>query len=771
MSDKVKIYEIAREIGIRSKELVEICQNSGFEDITHHSNAVIPERAEDIRKTALKKYKPEGEGLKSRAARTKKRRRTRAKKSESEKKAKAEEQEKQKDKEQEAAKREAEKKEEEARKRKEKQTPSAADVKPVAPPSPKAKQKKEEKDKKKQEKEAKGDDGVKKRTIVFKEPEKQKEQPPTPKEEKEKEIQVTPPITLRQLSEKLGVSANNLLKTLMFEHGIRANINQSLDRELIELLALEQDVEVNFQEPKSAEERLLDSLPEDQPEDLEPRPPVLALLGHVDHGKTTILDCIRESDVAGSEAGGITQDVGAWQISVNDQMLTFVDTPGHEAFTAMRARGAQVTDLVILVVAADDGVMPQTEEALDHARAADVPVVVAINKIDKPNADPEAVKRQLGNLGLTPEEWGGDVGFVEVSGLEDENIDELLERAALEAELLELEANPNRLAQGVVLEARMEEGLGPVANVLIQNGSLRKGNSVVCGTAFGRVRSLTDQSGNTPDKASPSQPVAISGLSEVPQAGEKLLAVDDLDIAKETAEERTEEMRQQRAQPREHVTLENLYDKLSEGETKQLNTVLKGDVQGSLEPLAESLDGLSTNEVAVNILHEGVGEVGESDVLLADASDAVVIAFRVGVNQEAARLAEKRGVQVRDYQVIYEVIQDVRDALEGLLEPEKQEEKLGLAEVRQTFDISSLGTIAGCYVRDGNIRRGAMARVKRNGEQIWEGEISSLKRGEDDVRKVEHGYECGINLKGFNDVQEGDAIECYHIKEIKRSLS
>jgi len=442
VSEKVKIYEIAREVGIRSKELVKICQNSGFDDITHHSNAVVPEKAEEIRKTAIKKYKPAGEGLKSRAARSKKRkkrRRTRAKKSKKQAEEKGEEEEKQEERQ------EAEEKKEEERKRKEKQTPSAAEVTPVAPPSPKAKQKEEARKKEQEEKkQEKGEEGVKKRTIVFKEPGKKKGRQPAPEEaEKKRTIQVIPPITVRELSEKLGVSANKLLKSLMFEHGMRANINQSLDRELIELLALEQDVEVNFREPKSAEQRLLESLPEDNPEDLKPRPPVLALLGHVDHGKTTILDCIRQSNVAGSEAGGITQDVGAWQISVDGQVLTFVDTPGHEAFTAMRARGAQVTDLVILVVAADDGVMPQTEEALDHARAAEVPVVVAVNKIDKPNADPEAVRRQLGNLGLTPEEWGGDVGFVEVSGLQNQNIDELLERAALEAELLELKANPD----------------------------------------------------------------------------------------------------------------------------------------------------------------------------------------------------------------------------------------------------------------------------------------------------------------------------------------
>ena len=516
MSDKVKIYEIAREVGIKSTELVEICQESGFEDITHHSNAVMPEKAEEIRKTAIKKYKPESDSLKSRAVqskKSKKRRRTRKKKKSKKQKQKTEAEQQKEEKEQKKkAEEEKQKKKKEKEEEKKRQAPSAADVKPVAPPSPKAKQKRE---KKKAEQEQEGED-VKKRTFVFKEPDKEQEQRPEPKEKQK--IRLTPPVTVRELSEKLGVSANDLLKTLMFDHGLKANINQSLDREHIELLALEEDVEVEFQEPKSAEEKLLDTLPDDDPEDLEPRPPVLALLGHVDHGKTTILDCIRQTNVAGSEAGGITQDVGAWQIDVDGQPLTFVDTPGHEAFTAMRARGAQVTDLVILVVAADDGVMPQTEEAVDHARAADVPIVVAVNKIDKPNADPEAVKRQLGNLGLTPEEWGGDVGFVEVSGLKNENIDGLLEQAALEAELMELKANPDRPAQAIVLEARMEEGRGPVANVLVQNGSLKRGQSVVCGTTYGRVRSLTDQSGSNPQRVLPSQPVAISGLNGVPDA-------------------------------------------------------------------------------------------------------------------------------------------------------------------------------------------------------------------------------------------------------------
>ena len=772
MSDNVKIYEIARQLGISSTDLVEICQKSGYDEVTHHSNAVPPEQAEEIRRTAIKKYRPKG-ATSNRGMGRKKRREKAQKEKEAKKKAAAAEKKKREE-------QQKKKKKKKAKKKKPK-TPSVEEVTPVAPPAPRGKSApkqgetdKGEGGKKSADKGKKsgrggrnkgGGEKIKKRTIVFKEAKK------PPKKKKEDKIEMTPPVTVRDLSERLGISAADILQSLMFEHNVRATINQSLDEELVQLVGMENDVEITFKQPKTAEERLFEQLPEDDPEDLEPRPPVIAMLGHVDHGKTTILDRIRHTNLVDAEDGGITQDVGAWQINHNGHTLTFVDTPGHEAFTAMRARGAQVTDIVVLVVAADDGVMPQTEEAIDHARAAGVPIVVAVNKIDKPEADPMAVRRQLAAAGLNPEEWGGETGCVDLSALQGEGMEELLERISLEAELLEVQANPDRRAQGVVLEAEMQEGLGVVANVVVQNGTLRKGDPMLCGSAFGRIRTLSNQNGDEVEEAGPSDPVAVSGLSEVPDAGVKFLVVENLDMAREIAEERREEMKTRRVSPRDHVTLENLYERLAQGESRQLNVVLKGDVQGSLEPLVNSLEGLNTDEVNVDILHEGIGNISESDVLLADASDAIIIAFRVGVDDRARELAEQRGVQVRDYRVIYNAVQDVRQALEGMLEPEKKEERLGVAEVRAVFNISRVGTIAGCYVVDGLMKRDARARVRRDGETVYEGRISSLRREENDVKEVERGYECGINVKGFNDVKEGDAIECFQIKEIKRTLS
>ena len=773
MSDNVKIYEIARQLGISSTDLVEICQKSGYDDITHHSNAVPPEQAEEIRRTAIKKYRPKEQKPTRGGGR---KRRKKKKEEEAAKKAAAAEEKKKKKEEQEKKKKKAKKKEKKSK------APSIEEVTPVAPPAPRGKsapkqgeaekEKKREKSGGKKRKKSgrrggkKGEDEkIKKRTIVFKEAKK------PPKKKKEDKIEMTPPVTVRDLSERLGISAADILQNLMFEHNVRANINQSLDQELVELVGMENDVEITFKQPKTAEERLFEQLPEDKPEELKPRPPVIAMLGHVDHGKTTILDRIRHTNLVEAEDGGITQDIGAWQIDYDGHVLTFVDTPGHEAFTEMRARGAQVTDIVVLVVAADDGVMPQTEEAIDHARAAGVPLVVAVNKIDKPEADPMAVRRQLATAGLNPEEWGGETGCVDLSALQGEGIDELLERISLEAELLELQANPDRPAQGVVLEAEMQEGLGVVANVIVQNGSLRKGDPMLCGSAFGRVRTMFNQAGDEVGEANPSDPVALSGLNEVPDAGVKFLVVEDLDMAREIADERREEMKTRRVSPRDHVTLENLYDRLAEGESRQLNVVLKGDVQGSLEPLVSSLEGLNTEEVNVDILHEGIGNISESDVLLADASDAIIIAFRVGVDDRARELAEQRGVQIRDYRVIYNAVQEVRQALEGMLEPEKKEERLGVAEVRAVFEISRVGTVAGCYVVDGVVKRDAKARVRRDGEVVYEGDIGSLRRGKNDIKEAERGYECGVNIKGFNDVKVGDAIECFQIREIKRTLS
>jgi len=775
VAETVKIYQIAKALGIPSKDLVEICRKAGFPEITHHSNAVSREKADEIRKTAIKKYRPKEEPTKRVQRRTRGRSMAVAPQKEVEKEEKKKEEEK------------GEKAKEKPQKRKKKE-PLVKDLKGLAPPPPIGKGAKEraveeepaELDIEVESRKAapprkvsrKGkppaspkEEGIKKRTIVFK----QLAKPPAKK--KEGKVEVVPPVTVRELSEKLGVSASQILKDLMFKYNVRANINQVLDNAVVELMGVEYGVEIVFKQPKTAEERLLESLPEDRPEDLKPRPPVVALLGHVDHGKTTILDRIRHTNVAGMEDGGITQDIGAWQITHEGHKLTFVDTPGHKAFTAMRARGAQVTDIVVLVVAADDGVMPQTEEAISHARAANVPIVVAINKVDKPDADPMAVKRQLAAAGLNPEEWGGETGCVEVSGLTGYGIDELLERITLEAELLELKANPDRNAQCVVLDAKMVEGLGVVANVIVQNGTLRKGDAMFCGPAYGRVRSMFNPEGEEVTEAGPSCPVAVSGLNRVPEAGMKLLVLDELETARQIAEERLSQAREGRIQPRRHVTMENLHEWLSEGKARQVKTILKGDVQGTLEPLVQSLEAAGTAEVSVNILHQGIGDISESDVLLADASDAIILGFRVGVDERARELAEERGVQIRTYRVIYEVVQDMRDALEGLLEPERKEERVGLAEVRRLFKISRFGTVAGCFVVEGSIRRDCKARVLRNGETVYEGAIASLRRQKDDVREVERGFECGINLEGFDAFQEGDLIECFKIVQVKRTLS
>jgi translation initiation factor IF-2 len=569
----------------------------------------------------------------------------------------------------------------------------------------------------------------------------------------------------------MGVPASDIIKELMLDHGIRASINQTLDDEVVQLVGMARDIEVTLKEPRSAEDVLIESLPQDKPEELVARPPVVTMLGHVDHGKTSILDRIRHTRIAESEAGGITQDIGAWQIMTDGHRLTFIDTPGHEAFTAMRARGAKVTDIVVLVVAADDGVMPQTIEAINHARAAEVPIVVAVNKVDKPQANALRVRQQLSAQGLNPEEWGGDTGFVELSALTGQGVDKLLERIVLEAELLDVKANPRRSASGAVLEARMLPGRGIVTNVIVENGTLHRGDILVCGNAHGSVRSLVNDRGETIEEAGPSQPVAISGLDRVPEAGDTFLVVSDLETARKVAEERGSRLQRQRLQPRRRVTLETLYDRLARGETKQLNVVLKADVQGSLEPLLNSLSDLGDQEVSVRLIHSGIGAVNQSDVLLADAADAVIVAYRVGAEEKVREMAASRGIEIIYYNVIYDVTAQIRGALEGLLEPEQREERAGVAEVRQVFRISRYGGIAGCRVTEGVMRRNARVRVIRDGQVIHEGTMASLRQEKNDVREVEAGRECGIKIEGFDDVKVGDLMECFSIVNVKRTLS
>ncbi len=751
MAENVKIYEIARTLGIASSDLVQICQRAGYDHITHHSQAVPPAEADEIRKTAIKLYRPKEAPAKKEAPKAQ------------EKKAPAP----------------AEKKK--ARK-KEKQIPSTADVKPVPPPKPmgarraaeeaeaeqeasREKSRRERRRARKAVREAGEEEQIKKRTIVFRQPKRRMAK------KRVEEVEIIRPVTVRELSEQMGIPVNDIIKELMFEHGVRANINDTLDDEVVELIGVSHDITVTFKEPKTAEDELLESLPQDRPEDLAPCPPVVALLGHVDHGKTSILDRIRNTRVAEGEAGGITQDIGAWQTEVNGQTLTFVDTPGHEAFTAMRARGARVTDIVVLVVAADDGVMPQTIEAIDHARAAGVPIVVAVNKIDKPEANPMRVLQQLAGQGLNPEEWGGEVGCVQLSAITGEGIDELLERITLEAELLEIKANPDRAAIGSALEARMEPGLGTVASVIVQNGTLHVGDVLVCGNAYGSVRALIDDRGQEVREAGPARPVAVAGLNRVPEAGDTFVVVEDLDTARRVAEERGQRLQQQRLRPRRRVTLDNLFERLESGEVRQLNVIIKADVQGSLDPLVGSLQELSTDEVAVRIVHSGIGAVSQSDVLLADAAEAIILAFRVEADERVREMAAERGIEIMHYDVIYHVTEQVHAALEGLLEPEQREERMGVAEVRQTFQISRYGTVAGCYVSEGTMRRNARVRVLRDGEVLHEGSMASLRQEKSDVREVEAGRECGINFQGFNNIQVGDLIECFNVVTVKRTLA
>ncbi len=592
-----------------------------------------------------------------------------------------------------------------------------------------------------------------------------------PQKRKEERVEMESPVSVRDLSTRLGIPANEIIKELMFEHGMRANINATLEDETAQLIGLGHGVEVVLKEPRSAEDLLLESLPEDKEEELEGRPPVVALLGHVDHGKTSILDRIRHTNVAEGEAGGITQDTAAWQVESAGHSLTFVDTPGHEAFTAMRARGAQVTDIVVLVVAADDGVMPQTMEAIDHAKAAEVPIVVAVNKIDKPDANPMRVRQQLAGYGLNPEEWGGETGFVDVSAITGDGIDDLLERITLEAELLEVKANPNRPATGAVLEARMEPGLGAVTDVIVQNGTLHKGDLLVCGSAYGTVRALYDDRGREVEQRGPGQPVSISGLNQVPDAGDPFIVVDQLDTARKVAQEREAQLRKQRLKGRQRVTLENLYESIERGQAKQLNVIIKADVQGTLDPLVKTISEIATEEAALKIIHSAVGNVSSSDIVLAEASDAIILAFRVHEDEKVREMALAHGVEVLHYEVIYDVTDHIRAALEGLLEPEKREERVGRAEVRQLFHISRLGTIAGCFVTEGSMRRNCRVRVLRDGKALHEGSMVSLKQGKNDAREVDAGRECGINVEGFNDLQTGDVIECFNVVAVKRTLT
>jgi len=493
-------------------------------------------------------------------------------------------------------------------------------------------------------------------------------------------------------------------------------------------------------------------------------------MGHVDHGKTSLLDAIRATNVTEGEAGGITQHIGAYDVELGGKKVAFLDTPGHEAFTAMRARGAKSTDIVVLVVAADDGVMPQTKEAINHAKAAEVPILVAINKIDKPDANPDRVKQELTEFGMLPEEWGGETIYVEVSAKQRTNIDQLLEMILLQAEVMDLKANPNKRAKGVIVEARLDRGRGPVATVLVQEGTLRIGDPIVTGVHFGRVRTMVDDRGGRVEAAGPSCPVEVTGLSGVPEAGDSFHSVEDEKTAKEVAQHRAQKVREAELAKSSKISLEQLYARIKEGDVKELKIIIKGDVQGSVEAVKDSLLKLSTDACRLIVIHTGVGGIIESDITLASASDAIVLGFNVRPEPKAASMAESEGVDIRLYNIIYDAVADIRDAMEGLLAPTLREKYLGRAEIRDTFVVSKVGTIAGCYVVDGKIVRGASVRLVRDNVVVWEGRMSSLKRFKDDVREVANNYECGIGLENYNDVKIGDVIEAFEIESIKTSL-
>jgi len=577
-------------------------------------------------------------------------------------------------------------------------------------------------------------------------------------------IRVPESVTVGELAEKMRRKSGEVIKALL-ELGVMATVNELLDATAAKLVAdkFGFDLEIRSVEGDIVDEEDVDAA------QLKLRPPVVTVMGHVDHGKTSLLDAIRKSKVAEKEFGGITQHIGAYQVVTKHGKVTFLDTPGHEAFTAMRARGAQATDIVILVVAADDGVMPQTQEAVNHARAANVPIVVAVNKIDKPEADPERVKRELSSLGLVPEDWGGQTIFVPTSAKKGTGIDQLLEMTALQSEILELKANPARAARGVIIEGRLDRGRGPVATVLVQNGTLHEGDAVVVGAYSGRIRALVDPAGKKTRAAGPSDAVEIQGLSGVPAAGDILVAVSDERKARQIAAMR-QDREKAKGKAATRITLEGLQKQIQSGEIKELRMVLKADVQGSVEALTEALERLSTDEVKLKVIHSSVGAINESDVMLASASNAVVLGFNVKAEPKAATQAQVNGVDLRSYNVIYEAIDDLRAALAGMLAPEIRETALGRAQVRQIFVISKLGPICGSYVVEGKIVRGAKARVRRGNDVHGEGTVGSLKRFKDDVREVLAGLECGIGVDGVSNIQAGDVLEVYTTEEVARTL-
>ncbi len=586
-------------------------------------------------------------------------------------------------------------------------------------------------------------------------------------ERAKKQIKITVPeeITVGELAALLKMTAAEVIKKL-FALGMMATVNEVIDYDTAEIVATELGAKVEKEVVVTIEERIIDDTV-DAEEDLQPRDPVVVVMGHVDHGKTSLLDAIRNTSVTSTEAGGITQHIGAYRVQTPEGKITFLDTPGHAAFTSMRARGAMATDIAILVVAADDGIMPQTIEAINHAKAANVSIIVAINKMDKPGASPDRIMQQLTEHDLVPEEWGGDVICIPVSAKTHQGIDKVLESINLVAEMLELKANPNRAAKGIVIEAKLDKGRGPVATVLVQNGTLKTGDTIVAGTSVGRVRVMTNENGKVLDSAGPSVPVEIMGLAEVPQAGDTFDAVSDERLARELVEQRKREAKEEEFKQYQKVTLDNLFSSISQGDMKELNIIVKADVQGSVEAVKQNVEKLSNDEVKVKVIHGSVGAINESDVMLANASNAIIVGFNVRPDPVAAEIAERDGVDMRMYRVIYDCIEELEAAIKGMLAPKFREVVLGRAEVRNVFKLSSAGMIAGSYVLDGKITRNSQIRVVRDGIVIFEDAIASLKRFKEDAKEVASGYECGVGLEKFNDIKEGDILEAFVMEEVK----
>lgn len=738
---KIRISLLAKELGVKSNLLIDKCHEKGLTHINHHANTLIPEQAEMIRQLfqPIPKATPAKEEPKAKET---------------------------------AVSRESEQKKDD------KTTLQTSSGVKVVQPTKIVRISKGPPQQQRVVKVTPIKTFWKKKQPPGFAPHRKKEhmgevvEPKRPAvKEKESKVVMELPITVKDLSSKLGIRANEIITKLLLEHNVRSTINQILAEEIVQLLGIEYGVEIEIRKKEMVEERdfIADQM-STKSEDMVYRAPIVTFLGHVDHGKTSLLDSIRQTDVAAGEVGGITQHIGAYKVETNGKHVVFLDTPGHEAFTAMRARGANVTDVVVLVVAADDGVMPQTEEALNHAKAANVPIVVALNKIDKPGANPLRVKQQLANLELISEEWGGKTQFVETSAVTKKGINALLERLLLESEILELKANPRNPARGVVLEAHLSEGRGVVANVLIQDGTLHHGDIILCGKTFGRARLITNDRGIEVQEAGPTTPVSVSDFSAVPEAGDKFYVVGDIQKAREIAQERQKKERETSLAKHQHVTLDSLYSKIAEGKVKEIKIILKADYKGSVEVLKKALEELSTPEIKVKILHCGVGGITESDVLLADASDAIVIGFYVTTEDKARILAEEKGVDVRLYKIIYDATNEIKAAMEGMLEPESKEVVLGQVEIRQVYNISKFGNVAGCYVKTGKITRNSSVRLIRDNIIIYDGKLESLKIVKDDAKEVRAGFECGLKVANYDDIKVGDIVEAYEMQKIARTL-